>query len=822
MDHLPLPHEPAFGTINIPFLLTESYDGGDFLNFPSRHGWQIKGGVGKAHVTRDGNDASITEVGALLQTWACLGLASAFIGQKVDHDSMKGDQNGTLNFSSKALGAQVAAWSKDFMQQEASMCPDEMKIWRDERYNYLQRARHVTVQIMSTEKYRVLDVVCMSLAAIGEFLVQVIKDICFNSKIEQPMRLTWRVPPRVDCGQPILDLMQRNGWCPNKIAKLEASVSMPVGKLWYLANIAPPSTKDHSQCTVSACQHIQVERSTYKVAHQTSNCNCNSYGPPQDQVIDILDRGSIPVVSISNSSNNEMELQVEAENTGPYVAVSHVWADGHGNPFENKISACFLIFLGTLLQSLPGSPTRFWIDTLCVPLKPHVMRRKAITLLKDTYQRAEIVLVLDSHLMSLNSFVMDAVEMVARISCCGWAERLWTFQEGRLGRRVFFQFSDKAIDLHMAVDHGWRALFHRIPSTPSHSVELAILSHYTATRVFEDSTMKGMLTMLPHVRNSLCTRSTSNESDEAVCLANIMGLDVARVYDMPDADRMEAFWSQVDELPVGLAFSTAKRKLSQPGFRWAPASFMGELGNTTWSGPDVCSRDFSAHATNAGLVVRFPSFRLCTVPEAIPDQASSLDRVMDIVQATGTALPLQDVDGIYYNCTIDGAWHLEQHQPQGPHHLAIVVARHPVDVQVEGVPKHEYNPEWMEEGILVSFTAPIDGSEPLPAKVLCHVRLIKVGKSYQSLLAKQRECAERVLQDEGLHHQVFDPQAYSLQVAEFFRQETHLSHLLEGIAKFEKFEPSEEAFRNGVALLAWQWPWWSISVSATDVTWCLD
>jgi hypothetical protein len=41
MDHLPLPHEPMLETIEVPYRCSEPYDGGPFMLYPERHGWEV-------------------------------------------------------------------------------------------------------------------------------------------------------------------------------------------------------------------------------------------------------------------------------------------------------------------------------------------------------------------------------------------------------------------------------------------------------------------------------------------------------------------------------------------------------------------------------------------------------------------------------------------------------------------------------------------------------------------------------------------------------------------------------------------------------------
>lgn len=92
-----------------------------------------------------------------------------------------------------------------------------------------------------------------------------------------------------------------------------------------------------------------------------------------------------------------------------------------------------------------------------------------------------------------------------------------------------FQFRDQAVDPYVAVDFIWRGNFQRIPSLPSQSIGLSIISHYMSTTLLETAIMGGFLQTISIARNSPYARSTTSEADEAVCLANIIGLDIKRL-----------------------------------------------------------------------------------------------------------------------------------------------------------------------------------------------------------------------------------------------------------------------------------------------------
>jgi hypothetical protein len=73
------------------------------------------------------------------------------------------------------------------------------------------------------------------------------------------------------------------------------------------------------------------------------------------------------------------------------------------------------------------------------------MHLKAMNHLRKPYIEANHVLVLDSYLYTQDSTKLSPLEIWTRILCCSWSRRLWTFQEGRLARNLWYQFADKAI-----------------------------------------------------------------------------------------------------------------------------------------------------------------------------------------------------------------------------------------------------------------------------------------------------------------------------------------------------------------------------------------
>lgn len=80
-------------------------------------------------------------------------------------------------------------------------------------------------------------------------------------------------------------------------------------------------------------------------------------------------------------------------------------------------------------------------------------------------------------------------------------------------------------------------------------------------------------------------RTTSWLSDEAVCFAILLGIDVGKVQEGQGQDRIKILASMWQEVPSELAFCPLKR-IEDDGFKWMPQSFLGTgLGSTASRGP---------------------------------------------------------------------------------------------------------------------------------------------------------------------------------------------------------------------------------------------
>ena len=318
------------------------------------------------------------------------------------------------------------------------------------------------------------------------------------------------------------------------------------------------------------------------------------------------------------------------------------WSDGIGNPKNNALPKCQLRHLEQLISELPqlnqthssedvpfddrvwrdalpyrrldpadqrsdDQPQYFWVDTLCVPLEPHKLRKEAIKNMRSVYSRATRVLVLDSALMQST---MDSCseEKLARITISTWIRRLWTLQEAALARVAYFQFSGEPV---IIVDEARPAPGEK-PGAQWYDNEVAYYAHLFEFSWWKKKPSMTELDRICYVLRALKSRSTSHADDQPICLALLLDLNMNELMDAPERHRMGRLWSLCGQLPASILFLPGK-KVTDENLGWAPASCM----DCTYLG---IPNEVPATVTPEGLFVTLPGFLIYKAPPP-PTQA---------------------------------------------------------------------------------------------------------------------------------------------------------------------------------------------------------
>lgn len=644
MEHVPTPVCPTRPTPDVPYLCGtydengfhhlagRTYDGKGFLEFPERMGWK-RGSFGETKprlLRSDEFEEDEDYEAAFLQAWLYVGLLaevlSAYVVQlRLSH--ILAYRQGRLFVSTSMLTQyleQMASNDRSWNTEERRSHMAEAMMYLDEAALYAENM----VSYDSVLRCRALpSEVALSILTLGETLQGA---IIYMSRDFYELSIDKNIPPRarralVGFEKLTCDFakekMLNAQWCISDVALLERRVD--VENFYYASLLDRRGMKtNHFSCTSETCLASMIDEHRYKTKHAVEGCSCSFLTVDGTKLGSILSRGGIPVIIYHpsrGSSNQSGTLEVLESTSAPYTAISHVWSDGLGNVHANALPRCQVERIHNAVMQLPaparlsrdhgGVPvsdsqlTAFWIDTFCVPIEA-TMRKQSLIGMKRTYTEAETVLVFDAELLQA-SVNCDYKELCIRIGLTTWGRRVWTFQEAALARkRLCFQFAERSIDLYQIIGQHLRQ--HESASDIlRYRREFNIRSYLHRSVPFYSGEVNSE--ELISLGDSLLHRTTSKPADETFCLASLLGLDVSRLvsYETPEK-RMQEFLSSLQNVPSNILFSDAP-KLSTPGFRWSPRTFLTLNSNLTahWQGKNVTP---DAYCDGQGLQVHLPGY----------------------------------------------------------------------------------------------------------------------------------------------------------------------------------------------------------------------
>ncbi|CAO2653874.1 Nn.00g106070.m01.CDS01 [Neocucurbitaria sp. VM-36] len=405
----------------------------------------------------------------------------------------------------------------------------------------------------------------------------------------------------------------------------------------------------HHACTDHSCE-AKIADGTYETQHDPE-CQEDDYEPEpsflghvypeygkspatlRDAIKHTMDAGHLPVLRWDAERKGLMtyghEMDTYSEHGSkcpPFVAISHVWADGKGNPFDNSLPYCQLSKLQLLADDLcanhlPEKRTHstpgFWMDTLCCIVgntpEDRSYKKKSIQSMREIYGESVAVLIVDPWLMSIPSSA-SVSEICYRIYASGWSRRLWTHQEGFLAREVYYQFQDKPLKLpdidELATEFQKKMAYLGCPIGFPLQASGKTSFYYTTVKTIVNGIKDGRIPqdnkwiIYNHLASSLGYRSTTNIDDELLCVASVIGSSVATYANLAVEKsrqrtaelRMKAFLEEIGRFRQSIIFNNYQR-LTIPGFRWAPASLLGHrasgLGGLDGDEKDSKIEDYS-------------------------------------------------------------------------------------------------------------------------------------------------------------------------------------------------------------------------------------
>lgn len=631
MENRPVPRNPLLFSAEVPCYTEEDYDGKSFDDYPQRAGWGPRPAKQWHILFRNPPSAFL----AFLQTWRFFGLIATVFrledGSKPRlRDLIRQLKDPTRYVVDMCQFARIAeSFAKFASRGDGSFLFGILTrtLWDSFRIESMFVPTPGVCDclvpesmMLSLEQYRRIcpvtpdplpSIIIDSISLVNSFCVALM--LSGKEKGPQPCAAS------VSNASFAIKNMEKRGWCPRRMLELTKSVNFPT--LAFVSNFDPPHKTKHELCDFDRCTFTAVDLKHYETQHADGCSGCSLVVARDEKVNGILKSGALPLVKTIDQDNHQKTINLKDSSCGAsYVAISHVWSDGLGNLKENAIPWCQLLNLSSMVRSLGGhSCELFWLDTICCPPdgKDREAQDLAIGRMRETYEQADKVLVLDSFLLSQSVKSLSDAEVMVRIICCGWNSRLWTLQEGALSKSLYFQFADGSYDLNAGLERLKQESNIVIQTTLQQSIE----QHFAQIREFRQSSMSETAKFVA-VTKALRFRSTSVSSDEPICIATLLGLDTLPIVKKglgkseKDAfeERMLHLWTMIKAIPAIIIFTRCER-LKVDGYRWAPRSFLRKSRQEFERFGDNYILDYNemghvGQLEPRGFSVRFPGFTL--------------------------------------------------------------------------------------------------------------------------------------------------------------------------------------------------------------------
>ena len=653
MDHLPCPASAIGKEITfVPYVCQEEYDGGPFMTYPSRTGGfpdlhtvgLFPGQLPYSHQMQLAL-LSKSELESFYQTWLFFGLIHEILGDlyvPANFIYTCEDQCGiTKAVSTSKLITALEKWVT--LVQAGRVDPSVT-------YAHVAQClclAHAALAIPAIRSKFDPDIK-LSLASLGQTFTYAAKK-AFNmtdSTQDDKCPSTWRQLTDDDYWKRRLLL---HGWCVTEITLILDTISS-LQTLHFLACLDKTGAEhSHHGCDKQQCMVYQNDLGHYQTQHVSKECRCTELSIDPDALHNILKTEAVPLIRVNRSQTlGELSIDIfPSRPTSRYVALSHVWADGLGNPHANALPRCQLFNLGKIVREMNISARSrdvqdhrangkgveeneednedilIWCDTLCCPVGPEEAKHLALESMYRTYQNATHCLVLDAFIRQYNVESLDMDEVSMRILTSPWMRRLWTLQEGALpalANRLWFQLAHKAVNLRELRINARDKYFSSIGRRGLAGDMLRRIGSF-ANMFLEDNCTPPRAD-LGKVIDALHHRSVSILSDEPLLIGNLLGLDAAQILNGGDGaigQRINRLWrllpSAVDGIPKNLLFRVGPR-LSEPGLRWAPATLLiDNVVNIAIQSSDK-EEDQAFLTPSDGLFVRLHGFRLSLASRA--------------------------------------------------------------------------------------------------------------------------------------------------------------------------------------------------------------
>lgn len=630
MNHLPWPKNKKFPPPEVPYVCGDEpdYDGLSFPDFPLRQGWSAP------FDTHRWMESSPETVAVRAQSWLFFGLLKIFFGPRFKkYEFVKLSRKSNIWVLDTSALPRYCSYAVNLARKGTLASqydlPDLKALgayWNTAFLEAKKQDEALSAHLNRSLDYKLM-LVELPISLLLQSLRRMVERLFWHDEIAPAMCTVQVLTAKFSIWQ-----MMKSEWCECQLKYFYTVYSPFLNH--YLSGLPRSRTNgNHEFCTWDLCVGDNVDEANYKPQHTDDDCSCLHLGPDMNQVTCLLRANQLPLIRMSLKSGSLILNVVAADRDTRYISISHVWIGGLGNFRDNKLPRCQLLKLYECLskvdccqpsesisqlfpsgvfpsmfdtatqlllsqnnQRLPSiedadqtpdefRPVTFWMDTLCIPVAPRYrdLRMKAIGDMALTYAAAEKCLVLDPELCQISMKTLTDIQLNAHVLSSSWVRRSWTFQEAKLSRVWYVQFSDGLYNpnsvRNIKLDH--RLYCDKdINRSDAHALASEAISWYhdmpparqvdMYTNQIHQEFLHGTSYRFYTIWNNLVSRSTSKPEDVHGILANLLDLSATEVLALPLEDRMKAIIGAQETISPMMLYGNG-RKIKDPANRWVPA-----------------------------------------------------------------------------------------------------------------------------------------------------------------------------------------------------------------------------------------------------------
>ena len=351
------------------------------------------------------------------------------------------------------------------------------------------------------------------------------------------------------------------GYCPYQTKLLEDTVNHSTID-WILSTEIKQDSLGHEPYTAEACARNNIDKRNYRQAHVCEGASCEKVFANLGVVTTILHEDRIPIMNVEEVDGRMKIMVTAALKNFPsnYIAFSHVWADGIRGATETGLNECQVRRLSTLSSAYRGTTgsVPFWVDCLCIPRLDKDVYFKALVGIRDVYMNACCTLVTDKAIEAC-TMSSSTEQLYARIYLSAWMQRMWTYEEAVLGRKLAFVLQD-----------GFHT--YSLDTLPATRQTVSVVWQCLATQLYRLRVDQKRIN-IGHIFQAFRCRLTNVPQEEFLSVSGMLGLDTGRLMTAKGEERTMLFWLMLRWIPFNVLFLDCP-KLGMPGFQWAPKTMM--------------------------------------------------------------------------------------------------------------------------------------------------------------------------------------------------------------------------------------------------------